>query len=70
VLLAAVALKLVPVITTEVPTGPLIGANEVIVGCAKTANCNNKEAKDNRRRDFFIGAVFGNLIRAKIDSGK
>jgi hypothetical protein len=32
ILLAAVVLKLVPVMVTDVPTGPLTGVKEVIVG--------------------------------------
>jgi hypothetical protein len=34
VLFAGVVLKLVPVITTDEPTAPVLGANEVIVGAA------------------------------------
>jgi hypothetical protein len=34
ILLAGVALKLVPVIVTDVPTGPEIGEKEFIVGWA------------------------------------
>ena len=33
ILFTAVVLKLVPVIVTEVPTGPEVGENELIVGC-------------------------------------
>jgi hypothetical protein len=32
-----VELKLLPVIVTDVPTGPFAGENEVITGCACTA---------------------------------
>lgn len=37
-LTAVIALKLVPVIATDVPTGPLPGVNEATVGAPKTVN--------------------------------
>jgi len=36
ILFAGVALKFVPVIVTDVPTGPEVGEKVLIVGCAKT----------------------------------
>jgi hypothetical protein len=39
VLLAAVALKFVPLIVTDVPTGPLVGEKLLMVGAAANADC-------------------------------
>jgi hypothetical protein len=44
-LLAAVALKPVPVIVIEVPTAPLAGEKWLMVGCAKATWANSTASK-------------------------
>ena len=56
ILLAAIALKLAPVIVTLVPTGPDVGANEVIVGCAKRS-CTNKDKRIKKMGLFTEGMI-------------
>src|SRR5476651_1753064 len=43
ILLVVVVLKLVPVMVTDVPTGPLAGVNEVIVGGGDTGLSRNMD---------------------------
>jgi hypothetical protein len=55
IVIAVGLLKLVPVIVTKVPTEPLAGANEVIVGCAKTGvNPVNKNRNTICFRKYFV----------------
>jgi hypothetical protein len=54
--LAAVVLKLVPVMVTEVPTGPDAGEKELMVGCARPLNEMHKTNKK-RTRPLYRGLV-------------
>ena len=45
ILLAAVVLKFVPVMVTDVPIGPLVGAKEVMVGISGTPNMKSVELR-------------------------
>ena len=53
-LLAAVALKLVPVMVTVVPILPLVGVNEVMVGCAVPAMAKAKFARTVKMLFIFV----------------
>jgi hypothetical protein len=44
-LLAAIALKPVPLMVTEVPTAPLAGEKLLMIGCAKTTWTNSRAKK-------------------------
>ena len=48
ILFVGVALKFVPVIVTDVPTGPEVGEKELMVGCAKTAEAKKIAIKRKR----------------------
>jgi hypothetical protein len=45
ILLAAVALKPVPVMVTVIPTAPLAGEKLLMIGCAKTTWTNSRARK-------------------------
>src|SRR5205823_1391639 len=63
VLLAAIGLKLVPFITTVVPTGPLSGENVVIVGTCAVAfreKARVRKAAEKESRKVFISNRFFN----------
>jgi hypothetical protein len=65
ILLAAVELKLVPLITTLVPTGPDTGEKELTVGCAKACIA-NKDAISNCKI-HFIKVLLIVFLRNRLD---
>ena len=66
-LLDGVALKLVPVMVTEVPTGPDAGENELIVGCARLFNEIQKTNK--KRIKPFCRSLVGIAVNMFIECG-
>jgi len=62
-LLAGVALKLVPVIVTFVPTGPLAGVKFVMVGTCATLNVTSAKLKTSSVYSFFMDLVRFNRAR-------